>query len=110
MYAEALVRKNNAVSQLSKDYLNAIRTIHGKLTAFTDDEIGTLERFLDKMLEERGHEFYMEGVRRQDLIRHGRFIEMNMKKNQATGQSTANLEKRWMANMSMNCFLYRGLS
>jgi starch-binding outer membrane protein, SusD/RagB family len=33
------------------------------------------EELRDALLDERGREFYGEGVRRQDLIRHGRFIE-----------------------------------
>ena len=32
-------------------------------------------QFRDAILEERGRELYAEGVRRQDLIRHGKFIE-----------------------------------
>ncbi len=32
------------------------------------------EAFNDAILLERGHEFYAEGLRRQDLIRHGKYI------------------------------------
>jgi hypothetical protein len=32
------------------------------------------EAFNDAILLERGHEFYGEGLRRQDLIRHGKYI------------------------------------
>ena len=31
--------------------------------------------FLQKVLDERGHELWFEGVRRSDLIRHGQFIQ-----------------------------------
>lgn len=93
LYAEAVVRNSNSVNNMAKEYLNEIRTKHGKLAAFTDDEIGTPEKYLDKLLEERGHEFYMEGVRRQDLIRHGRFVEMAIKKNEYAGQSTNNVKR-----------------
>lgn len=93
LYAEAVVRNSNSVNAMAKEYLNEIRTKHDRLTAFTDEEIGTVDKYLDKLLEERGHEFYMEGVRRQDLIRHGRFVEMCMKKNEYAGHSTANLQR-----------------
>lgn len=93
LYAEAVVRNSNSVNAMAKEYLNEIRTKHGRLTAFTDEEIGTVDEYLDKLLEERGHEFYMEGVRRQDLIRHGRFVEMCMIKNEYAGHSTANLQR-----------------
>lgn len=93
LYAEAVVRQSNSVNDMAKEYLNEIRTKHGKLSAFTNDEIGTPEKYLDKLLEERGHEFYMEGVRRQDLIRHGRFVEMAIKKNEYAGQSTENVKR-----------------
>ena len=63
------------------------------MPAFTDDEIGTVDKYLDKLLEERGHEFYMEGVRRQDLIRHGRYVEMAIKKNEYAGYSTTNVQR-----------------
>lgn len=87
LYAEALVRKNNTVSQTSLGYLNEVRVKHGGLTAYKLSEVSDPGVFLDKMLEERGHEFYFEGVRRQDLIRHGKFIEKAIEKNRYAGQS-----------------------
>lgn len=92
LYAEALVRANNTVEAKAKEYLNEIRTKHGKLPAFTDAELATPDLFLDKMLEERGHEFYMEGIRRQDLIRHGRFIEKALEKAREYNFSTEKIE------------------
>lgn len=88
LYAEALVRATNSVTGEAKGYLNEVRTKHGKLPAFTDQELATPEMFLDKLLEERGHEFYMEGVRRQDLIRHGKFIEKAIEKAEEYNYST----------------------
>lgn len=94
LYSEALVRSSNAVSDEAKEYLNEVRTKHGKLPAYTDAELATPEKFLDKMLTERGHEFYMEGIRRQDLIRHGRFIEKALEKAREYGYSTAKIEQK----------------
>ena len=51
-------------------YVNVIRDRAG-----VDDFAGlTKEEFRDAILDERGRELYAEGTRRQDLIRHGKFI------------------------------------
>lgn len=88
LYAEALVRKYNSVSQTALNYLNEVRTKHGGLKAYTMGEVSHPETFLEKMLEERGHEFFFEGVRRQDLIRHRKFIEAAIAKAEFAGKST----------------------
>lgn len=88
LYAEALVRKYNSVSQTALNYLNEVRTKHGGLKAYTMGEVSHPETFLEKMLEERGHEFFFEGVRRQDLIRHGKFIGAAIEKAEFAGKST----------------------
>lgn len=44
--------------------------------------------FLDKLLMERAHEFVFEGVRRQDLIRDGSYVEAMKKKAQYAGKTT----------------------
>ncbi len=51
-------------------YVNTIRARAGvdNFTGMTKDQ------FRDAMLDERGRELYAEGVRRQDLIRHGKFV------------------------------------
>lgn len=51
-------------------YVNAIRTRAG-VGAFSGM---TTNQFRDAILDERGRELYAEGVRRQDLIRHGKFV------------------------------------
>lgn len=51
-------------------YVNAIRSRAG-VPAFSGM---TTEQFRDAILDERGRELYAEGTRRQDLIRHGKFI------------------------------------
>jgi hypothetical protein len=38
-------------------------------------DFGTKEALRDHLLKERGWEFFSEEVRRQDLIRHGKFIQ-----------------------------------
>ncbi|WP_254871743.1 RagB/SusD family nutrient uptake outer membrane protein [Bacteroides acidifaciens] len=91
LLAEAIVRNGNKVTQEALDYLNMVRKRVG-LGNYTMSDAGDVETFLDKVLIERGHEFYLEGVRRQDLIRHRKFIPYAVKKAEWAGQSTAKIE------------------
>lgn len=45
------------------------------------------DQFRDALLEERGRELYAEGVRRQDLIRHGKFIEYAQERGETAAES-----------------------
>ena len=74
LLAEAIVRNSGSVSQEAIDLLNMVRTTHGGLPAYTAADMPNPKAFLGKLLDERGHEFYYEGIRRTDLIRHGKFI------------------------------------
>lgn len=74
LLSEALVRDGNVVTQEAVDLLNQVRT-RAKLDAYTLADIKNVQDFLDKILEERGHEFWWEGIRRSDLIRHGKYIQ-----------------------------------
>ena len=51
-------------------------------------EVSDTDVFWRKCSKNVEYEFYFEGVRRQDLIRHGKFIEKAIEKNQFAGQST----------------------
>jgi hypothetical protein len=64
MKAEALLRTQQAI--LALPLVNQVRIKRGA-TVWTDVT-------LDKLLDERGREFFWEGVRRQDLIRFGKFL------------------------------------
>lgn len=90
LLAEAIVRNGNAVTQEAIDYLNDVRTRAG-LSSYIMSDFNNVTDFLDKLLLERGHEFYYEGVRRQDLIRHGKFIEVAVKKAEFEGQPTGKI-------------------
>ncbi len=65
MKAEALLRSNNAAAALP--LVNQVRTKRSipALASVT----------LDQLLDERGREFYWEGMRRNDLIRFGKFLQ-----------------------------------
>ena len=63
MYAECAAR-NKADQTKGQNYLNAVRARAG---------VGNLALTLDNIIDERARELYMEGHRRQDLIRFGLF-------------------------------------
>jgi starch-binding outer membrane protein, SusD/RagB family len=63
--AEALFRKGDNAGALA--IVNNLRTVRGATVMASLDEA--------KLLAERGREMYMEGWRRNDLIRFGKFLE-----------------------------------
>lgn len=85
LLAEAIVRNKNAVTDEALGYLNDIRK-RAKLTEYKLSQVSSVDIFLDKILEERGHELYAEGCRRSDLIRHGKWVQ---KMQEIKGSNTA---------------------
>ena len=75
LLSEAIVRKGNAVTSEALDLLNQVR-VRAKLNPYVMGDVKGVDDFLQKVLDERGHELWFEGVRRSDLIRHGQFIQM----------------------------------
>ncbi len=71
--AEALVMSSGTVSQEAIDLFNKIRNRAG-LSSYTLADLPTQAILIDKLLQERAWEFYSEGKRREDLIRHNRYI------------------------------------
>jgi hypothetical protein len=79
--AEALNEMNAAPTQEIIDLLNQVRfrafdnfdaSNHKlKLSAFT-----TKEMMRDQILKDRGWELWCEGVRREDLLRHGKYLDV----------------------------------
>lgn len=80
-YADILLTRAEALNELngpnaeSVQLLNMVRDAAG-VSTFTVGDFGSTEAFRDFLLDERGREFHTEALRRQDLIRHGKFIEM----------------------------------
>ncbi len=72
--SEGLVMSTGVVSQEALDLLNQVRN-RAALASYTLADIPDQSTFIDKILDERGWEFYSEGKRRPDLIRHDRFIQ-----------------------------------
>ncbi|MFY0600060.1 MAG: RagB/SusD family nutrient uptake outer membrane protein [Cyclobacteriaceae bacterium] len=74
--AEAL-NESNGPAQESIDLINEVRSRANSDASFRVSlaDFGTKESLRDFILAERGREFYSEGLRREDLIRHGSYIE-----------------------------------
>jgi hypothetical protein len=70
--AEAL-NELNGPTQEALDLINAVRARAG-IAILTTAEATSKEVFRDLILQERGWEFVSEAKRREDLIRHGKFI------------------------------------
>ena len=75
-YAEVLLSVAEAINEQrgpddAYQYVNQVRT-RAKVSEWSGL---TQEQFRDSILDERGRELFIEGVRRQDLIRHGKFIQ-----------------------------------
>ena len=79
-YADILLTRAEALNELSAtpsaeafNLINLVRTRAG-LANLTIANTPTKEAFRDAILRERGWEFISEGKRREDLIRHGKFV------------------------------------
>jgi len=71
--AEAL-NEINGPTMASIDLINQVRgRVNASLVSLND--FSNKESLRGFILAERGREFYSEGLRREDLIRHGKFIQ-----------------------------------
>ena len=71
--AEAL-NEISGPTQESIDLINQVRA-RAQVAPIVLGDYPTVESLRDFILAERGREFYSEGLRREDLIRHGKFIQ-----------------------------------
>ena len=72
--SECIVRNTGSVTTEAINLVNRVRNRAG-LPALTDTQTASTDAFMEAILAERGHEFYLEGLRRQDLIRFGKYVE-----------------------------------
>ena len=78
-YADILLCKAEALNELqgpneeSISLINQIRNRAG-VSELSLSDYTTTDELRDFILAERGREFFSEGLRREDLIRHGKFI------------------------------------
>lgn len=93
--AECIVRNSGQKPTAEAvSLVNRVRNRAG-LDNLREDKISTKEAFLEAVLLERGHEFYLEGLRRQDLIRFGKYVEFaneRINKANASGQNYFNVD------------------
>ena len=78
-YADVLLCRAEALNELNgpnAESLELINQVRGRagLKNLALSEFGSKESLRDFILAERGREFFSEGLRREDLIRHGKFI------------------------------------
>lgn len=78
--ADIILARAEALNELSGpnqetiDLINQIRN-RAEATLIALGDFSSKEGLRDFLLAERGREFYSEGLRREDLIRHGTFIQ-----------------------------------
>ena len=72
--AELIVRNGGTVTTEAVGLVNRVRKRAG-LDDLSASQTASADAFLEAILLERGHEFYCEGLRRQDLIRFGKYVE-----------------------------------
>lgn len=79
-YADILLARAEALNQLNGPTQEALDLVNTVRTRSVDDPytlavVGNKDSFNDIILQERGWEFFSEGKRREDLVRHGKLIE-----------------------------------
>lgn len=80
-YADILLTRAEALNELNGptqealDLINQVRVRAG-IVPLSMSDAGSKENLRDLILRERAWEFYSEGLRREDLIRHGKFISL----------------------------------
>lgn len=72
--AELIVRTDGNVTNEAASLVNRVRARSG-LKPLAAEITSDKTKFMDALLLERGHEFFLEGLRRQDLIRFGKYID-----------------------------------
>ena len=78
-YADILLSKAEALNEKTGPSTDAIGLINqvrnrAKASSWNAANFASKEILRDSILAERGREFFSEGLRREDLIRHGKFI------------------------------------
>ena len=90
-YAEVLISRAEALNELNGptqeaiDLLNEVRA-RAEVPAYQLSDFPTKEALRDQILVERGWEFFTEGLRRQDLIRHGKYISSALERGKSLAQ------------------------
>jgi hypothetical protein len=78
-YADVLLMLAESINQVAGPtaeaiaLVNEVRTKHGGVAALTSAATASKTALNDAILLERGFEFYFEGIRKIDLVRHGKW-------------------------------------
>ena len=72
--AECINRNQHQPTAEAVALVNRVRNRAG-LANLGSEQTASYDAFNEALLLERGHEFYLEGLRRQDLIRFGKYVE-----------------------------------
>lgn len=73
MLAEAINQQQGPTAEVIA-LINEVRQKHGGLGGLATSKTATRQALNDAILEERGWDLYLEGVRKIDLVRHGKWI------------------------------------
>ena len=98
--AECINRNQHQPTQEAIDLVNRVRHRAG-LADLTAEQTGSYDAFNEALLTERGHEFFLEGLRRQDLIRFGKYVELA---NKRIDEANANGKSYFKVDESHNRF------
>ncbi|WP_224994249.1 RagB/SusD family nutrient uptake outer membrane protein [Cesiribacter sp. SM1] len=72
MLAEA-INNTEGPTQEAIDLVNEVRSVHGGIAGLSESETASPEAFNEAILRERAFDLYFEGVRKMDLVRHGKW-------------------------------------
>jgi hypothetical protein len=95
-YADILITRAEALNELNGptqealNLINLVRTRAG-IANLTLSVASSKEILRDLILEERGKEFYTEAKRREDLLRHGKFISLALARGISVAANKHNL-------------------
>ena len=72
MLAEAINNQSGPTTEAIA-LVNEVRTKHGRIAELPANDIASKQSFNDAILRERGWDLFMEGQRKMDLVRHGKW-------------------------------------
>ena len=103
--AECIVRNGGSFAKGGEaaTLVGRVRSRAG-LGSWADEAYATQDAFLEALLLERGHEFYMEGLRRQDLIRFDKYIDYANQRIAAAQATTSGKDYNLLTNDAHNLF------
>ncbi|GAC1586511.1 MAG: RagB/SusD family nutrient uptake outer membrane protein [Chitinophagaceae bacterium] len=72
MLAEAINNQNGPTAE-AIGLVNDVRAKHGGIGGLVPADVASKDAFNDAILRERGYDLFMEGQRKMDLVRHGKW-------------------------------------